>query len=60
MSAANANAEIKFERTIPGKPEDVFYAVSTSQGWRDWLAGELRPTGNQESNTLRELATEEI
>jgi uncharacterized protein YndB with AHSA1/START domain len=38
MSAANANAEIKFERTVPGKPEDVFYAVSTSQGWRDWLA----------------------
>ncbi len=37
MSAANANAEIKFERTVPGKPEDVFYAVSTSQGWRDWL-----------------------
>jgi uncharacterized protein YndB with AHSA1/START domain len=37
MSAANANAEIKFERTVPGKPEDVYYAVSTSQGWRDWL-----------------------
>lgn len=33
-----ANAEIKFERTVPGKPEDVIYAVSTSQGWRDWLA----------------------
>ncbi len=38
MSAANASTEIKFERTIPGKPEDVYYAVSTSQGWRDWLA----------------------
>jgi len=38
MNAANANGEIKFERTILGKPEDVFYAVSTSQGWRDWLA----------------------
>jgi uncharacterized protein YndB with AHSA1/START domain len=37
MSAANANAEIKFERTVPGKAEDVYYAVSTSQGWRDWL-----------------------
>jgi uncharacterized protein YndB with AHSA1/START domain len=35
MSAAIT--EIKFERTVPGKPEDVFYAVSTSQGWRDWL-----------------------
>ena len=38
MSAANAGTEIKFERTISGKPEDVYYAVSTSQGWRDWLA----------------------
>ncbi len=37
MSAANANAKITFERTVPGKPEDVYYAVSTSQGWRDWL-----------------------
>ena len=37
MSAANANVENKFERTVPGKPEDVFYAFSTSQGWRDWL-----------------------
>ena len=36
MSAANT--EIKFERTIPGKPDDVYYAISTSQGWRDWLA----------------------
>jgi uncharacterized protein YndB with AHSA1/START domain len=38
MSAAKADTEIKFERTVPGKPEDVYYAVSTSQGWRDWLA----------------------
>ena len=37
MSAANEDKEIKFERTVPGKPEDVYYAVSTSQGWRDWL-----------------------
>jgi uncharacterized protein YndB with AHSA1/START domain len=38
MSAANEGKEIQYERTIPGKPEDVYYAVSTSQGWRDWLA----------------------
>ncbi len=38
MNAANQDKEIKFERTIPGKPEDVYYAISTSQGWRDWLA----------------------
>ena len=38
MSAANEGKEIKFERTISGKPEDVYYVVSTSQGWRDWMA----------------------
>lgn len=35
---SGANGEIKYERTIPAKPKDVFYAISTSQGWRDWLA----------------------
>ncbi|MFQ5943207.1 MAG: SRPBCC domain-containing protein [Anaerolineales bacterium] len=34
---SSVNGELKFERTIPAKPEDVYYAVSTSQGWRDWL-----------------------
>ena len=29
--------ELRFTRTIAGKPEDVYYAFSTSQGWRDWL-----------------------
>ena len=38
MIAANEGKEIKFERTISGKPEDVYYVVSTSQGWRDWMA----------------------
>lgn len=30
-------SSLRYERTIPGKPEDVFYAFSTPQGWRDWL-----------------------
>jgi uncharacterized protein YndB with AHSA1/START domain len=34
---SSTNREVKFEQSIPAKPEDVFYAVSTSQGWRDWL-----------------------
>ena len=38
MIAANEGKDIKFERTISGKPEDVYYVVSTSQGWRDWMA----------------------
>ncbi len=29
--------ELRFSRTIPGKPEDVYYAFSSPQGWRDWL-----------------------
>lgn len=29
--------ELQFSRTIPGEPEDVYYAFSTPQGWRDWL-----------------------
>lgn len=29
--------ELRFSRNIPGKPEEVYYAFSTPQGWRDWL-----------------------
>jgi uncharacterized protein YndB with AHSA1/START domain len=28
---------LDFKRVIKGKPEDIFYAFSTTQGWRDWL-----------------------
>ena len=37
--------EIQLERKVPARAEDVFYAVSTSQGWRDWLvdAAYFRP-----------------
>ncbi len=29
--------ELRFSTTVPGKPEDVYYAFTTPQGWRDWL-----------------------
>lgn len=34
---SESNGELRFSRTVPGKPEDVYYAFSTAQGWRDWL-----------------------
>lgn len=38
IKMSGENGELKYERTIPARPKDVFYAISTSQGWRDWLA----------------------
>lgn len=38
-----------FERTVDGAPDEVFYAFSTAQGWRDWMCDsarfEARPKG---------------
>jgi len=34
--------ELVFKRTIPAPAEDVFYAFSTEQGWRDWLCHSAR------------------
>lgn len=31
-----------FKRQIPAPPEEVFYAFSTEQGWRDWLCDSAR------------------
>jgi uncharacterized protein YndB with AHSA1/START domain len=30
--------ELRFERKVSAPPEDVFYAFSSPQGWRDWLS----------------------
>ena len=45
MQETKMGREIKLEQTVPAKAEDVFYAVSTAQGWRDWLtdAAYFRP-----------------
>jgi uncharacterized protein YndB with AHSA1/START domain len=34
---SKTDGALSYERTIRGKPKDVFYAFSTPQGWRDWL-----------------------
>jgi uncharacterized protein YndB with AHSA1/START domain len=34
--------DLVFTRTIPAPPEEVFYAFSTEQGWRDWLCHSAR------------------
>jgi uncharacterized protein YndB with AHSA1/START domain len=34
--------DLTFETTIPAAPEDVYYAFSTAQGWRDWLCNSAR------------------
>jgi uncharacterized protein YndB with AHSA1/START domain/uncharacterized damage-inducible protein DinB len=37
--------DLVFTRNIPAPAEEVFYAFSTEQGWRDWLcqSGRFRP-----------------
>jgi uncharacterized protein YndB with AHSA1/START domain len=36
------SAELKFSRFIKAEPEDVYYAFSTGQGWRDWMCDSAR------------------
>ncbi|HEX9676159.1 MAG TPA: SRPBCC domain-containing protein [Anaerolineales bacterium] len=35
-------SDLVFERVIPAPAEEVFYAFSTEQGWRDWLCQSAR------------------
>lgn len=39
---SDAQDTLVFKRQIPAPPEEVFYAFSTEQGWRDWLCGSAR------------------
>lgn len=34
--------DLSYETKLPGAPEDVYYAFSTAQGWRDWLCNSAR------------------
>ena len=42
--------ELNLTQTINASPEDVYYAIATTQGWRDWLCDsarfEARPGGS--------------
>jgi len=35
-------SDLVFKRVIPAPAEEVFYAFSTEQGWRDWLCNSAR------------------
>jgi uncharacterized protein YndB with AHSA1/START domain/uncharacterized damage-inducible protein DinB len=35
-------SDLEFKRLIPAPAEEVFYAFSTEQGWRDWLCHSAR------------------
>ena len=35
-------SDLVFKRVIPAPAEEVFYALSTEQGWRDWLCNSAR------------------
>jgi uncharacterized protein YndB with AHSA1/START domain len=65
---ADKNDELSFTQMVEAIPEDVFYAFSTAQGWRDWLCDsarfEARPGGSYQlawssgwyaAGTVREL-----
>jgi uncharacterized protein YndB with AHSA1/START domain len=60
--------ELSFSQEVDANPEDVFYAFSTAQGWRDWMCDsarfESRPGGSYQlawnngwyaSGTVREV-----
>jgi uncharacterized protein YndB with AHSA1/START domain len=36
------NAELTFSNLLDAPPEDVYYAFSTAQGWRDWMCDSAR------------------
>jgi uncharacterized protein YndB with AHSA1/START domain len=64
--------ELSFSQEIDASPEDVFYAFTTAQGWRNWMCDsarfEARPGGSYQlawnsgwyaSGTVREITRPE-